>query len=320
MKKILILTAVLSAFAFQSCHREGFPSGEMTSEQLKSNPASAEYMTLGNYAMFKEPIAYLSEDEDWPLGKNTYMRQFFFMTEFRGDNISLSYITPDELAKSVTYTDTPELINLSHFWFVSYRIIFGANAVIESLSEGVSNELDHMKGENYFLRAVSHLNLVTMYANPYSHGANNPGVIIRTSTDTSVTERATVGKVYEQIEADLLEAIRLMGKSSAPRMGNNKGFASKAAAQGVLSRVLLHMGRDADVITLVDEMLAGAAPSSKLHADIAAYYPNTLTSAETLWAIGMTLADVGSDAGAKIASMYFTDEKGRGWIAYGRSG
>ncbi len=320
MKKILILIAVMSAFAFQSCHREGFPSGEMTSEQLKSNPASAEYMTLGNYAMFKEPMAYFGEEKDWPEMKNTYIRHYFFMTEFRGDNIALCYLTSDNLTQAVTYSDGADLDRMKnniYMWWVAYRIIYGANAVIESLTEGVSNEFDHIIGENYFLRAICHLHLVNLYAKPYSHGVNNPGVVIRKSTDTSVTERATVGMVYEQIEADLKEAIRLMGKSSAPRE-SSKAFASKAAAQGLLSRVYLYMGRNEEVITLVDEMLGGAAASTKLTTKLGAYFASTLNATETLWAVGQTANDLGDTPTSKIAAMYYKDENGIGYgeIAY----
>jgi hypothetical protein len=311
MKKILIIAAVISAFALSSCHREGFPSGEMTSEQLKLNPASAEYMTLGNYAMYKQPMAYGSEQKEWPTVKNTFLRHYLFMTEFRGDNFALCYPTIDELTYAVTYSDSPGLINLSYVWWAGYRIIYGTNAVIESLQEGTSTTNDHMLGENYFLRAIAHLHLVTLYATPYSHGADKPGIVIRNSTDTSVTERATVGKVYEQIVKDLEEAIRLMGKSSAPRVAS-KGFASKAAAQGLLSRVYLHMGRNDEVIKLVTEdMLAGATPASKLHTDIVNYYPNTLTSVETLWAVALRSQDI-VDQGAMPASMYYKSN-GQGW-------
>lgn len=298
---------------FQACHREGYPSGEMTSEQLKQNPAAAEYMTLGNYSLFKEPTAYMGEQAEWPEKKNTYIRHYFFMTEFRGDNTALCYLTTDDLAQAVTYSDTPALRNNSYMWWIAYNIIYGTNAVIESMAEGTSNVYDHIIGENYFLRAICHFHLVNLFAKPYVQGENNPGVVIRTSTDTSVTVRATVGQVYQQVESDLLAAIRLMGKSSAPRMGNNKGFASKAAAQGLLSRVYLYMGRDDEVITLVDEMLGGAEASAKLGTDITTYYANTLTSEETLWAVGHTANDLGDTPTSKIASMYYTDENGVGW-------
>ncbi len=314
MKKILILIiAVVSASVFQACNREGYPSGEMTSEQLKQNPAAAEYMTLGNYSMFKEPLAYYGDDPNYPEQKNTYIRHYFFMTEFRGDNTALCYLTTDDLRHAVTYDDTPGLRNNSYMWWIAYHIIYGANAVIESLEEGTSNDFDHMLGENYFLRAICHLHLVNLFAKPYSQGENNPGVIIRNSTDTSVTERATVGQVYTQISNDLKKAIELMGKSATPRKGNDKGFVSKAAAQGLLSRVYLYMGLNSEVIKLVTEDMGVADASSVLATDISGYFPKTLSSPETLWAVGHTSIDLGNTPTSKIASMYYTDDGGVGW-------
>ncbi len=315
MKKILFLAAALLAIAalIGACTRDGVPSGEMTSAQLKQNPGAAQYMTLGNYSLFKTPMAYMGEEKDWPEAKNTYIRHFFPMSEFRGDNIAFCYGTVDEVFPALTYRDTELQRNNTYLWWVAYRIIYGANSVIESLQEGQSSAFDHLLGENYFLRAICHLHLVTLYAKPYSHGEGNPGVIIRKTTDTSTSERATVGAVYDQIVLDLQKAITLMSAGTSPLKGSAKAFASKAAAQGLLSRVYLHMGRNQDVIDLVDEMLAGAAPSTKLHNDPGTYYANALNSVETLWAIGQTPNDVGSTPTAKIAALYYKDEAGTGW-------
>lgn len=91
----------------------------------------------------------------------------------------------------------------------------------------------------------------------------------------------------------------------------NAGFASKAAAQGLLSRVYLYMGMNQEVIDLVDEMLAGATPESKLEsfATFPGYFANALTSRETLWAIAHTSLE--SQGQSSIASMYLND--GMGW-------
>ena len=119
---------------------------------------------------------------------------------------------------------------------------------------------------------------------------------------------ATVGQVYDQIESDLLNAIRLMSNGS--RRGN-AGYASKQAAQGLLSRVYLYMEKNQEVIDLVDEMLGGATPASKLEstASFPNYFANALTSNETLWAVAHTALETKGQS--SIASMYLND--GMGW-------
>ena len=159
------------------------------------------------------------------------------MSEYPSDNICLSGRTTDPLYEATCYQTNPTLANVTTLWWVGYKIIFGANSAIEAIKDGADKQSDYIKGENYFLRAICHLNLVTLYAKPYSLGRSNPGIVLRNSTDNSITKRATVGEVYDQIVSDLIEAIRLMGNGGTAR--GNAGYASKAAAQGLLSRVYL---------------------------------------------------------------------------------
>ena len=304
MKNILIFIA--AALAAVSCSLDYFPSDAMSSSQIKQDPGSAVYATDGNYSMFKDNLDY----NGTVMSGNSYMRHYFLMTELRGDNVCLSGRTEDPLYQALCYNDDSNLYNLTYMWYIAYKIIYGANTMIESIPEG-DPENDHLKGENYFLRALCHLDLCTMFAQPYALGRDNPGVVLRKSTDCSVTERATVGAVYDQIVADLKEAIRLMGNGT--KRGNN-GYASKEAAQGLLTRVYLHMGMDQECINLVNEMLAGATPESKLDPDYANLFAKSLTSSEVLWCIGCIANDV-TEQRSLLGSMYYSPDSpgSTGW-------
>ena len=193
-----------AAAALVSCELDFYRSDTMTSSMLKENPGAAVYTTDGNYSMFKDRIDYSNSRSG-----NEYPRLVLLMSELRGDNVALSGRTTDPLYQNMTYTDDPTLADLSYFWYNSYKIIYGANSNIESMVKGESVATDHLIGENYFMRAFCHLQLLNLYATPYTRGADKPGVVLRTSTDCSVTTRATVGEVYEQIVADLLAAANL---------------------------------------------------------------------------------------------------------------
>ncbi len=304
MKKIFLTTLIAGACVLASCDLDFFPNDKITDEGLKNDPSGVVYATNGNYAMFKDQLAYRGTSYTG----NTYVRHYFQMSEFIGDNVCLAGRTSDPLYEALTYKRTAELRNITYLWWCGYKIINGANSVIESVADGVSNETDHIKGENYFLRALTNLHLSTLWSKPYVLGRENPGIILRTSVKTDVTERSTVGAVYDQIVSDLENAVRLMSNYS--RRGN-AGYVSKEAAQGLLSRVYLYMGRNQDVIKLVGDMLAGADPASKLEpgATYPNYFANALESVETLWAVGHTTNE--SRGASSLASMYLSD--GVGW-------
>lgn len=306
MNKINFIFFLGLLLTFTSCDLDYFPSDAMTPDQLKSDPGGALYATDGNYAMFKDRLAYRGESSGY--SGNSYVRHFFQMSEFPSDNITLAGRTSDPLYEATSYKRDATLRNVTYMWWVAYRIINGANSVIESVQDGASVESDHLKGENYFLRAIAHLNLSTLYSRPYSHGRDNLGVVLRTSTAATETTRATVGEVYDQIESDLLDAIRLM--ESGSRRGN-AGYVSKTAAQGLLSRVYLYMEKNDKVVEIVNAMLAGADPISKLEPtdSYPEYFANALNSQETLWAVAHTAIE--SRGTSSIASMYLSD--GAGW-------
>ncbi len=296
--------AVAGALGLAACDLNYYPNDSMTSDQMAGNPSSTEYSTDGNYSMFKDVLEYKGTE----YSGSTYVRYFFQMSEFRGDNVCLANKTEDPLYNEICYNDLETDLPTSYFWWCAYHIIYGANAVIETQPEGASDEGDRMLGENYFLRAICHLHLSMLYSRPYVFGRDNMGVVLRTSTDTPTTERSTVGAVYDQIRDDLIKAASLLkGKE---RRGD-AGYVSYDTALGLLSRVYLYRGEDSEVIRIVDEMLGGASADSKLDPDFAHYFENALTSSETLWAVAHE--DYEDRGRESIGSMYYTpDQRGVG--------
>lgn len=304
MKKILLIVS-LAAVGLASCTlEEHFRTDTMTSAQLKSDPAAAVYTTDGNYALFKDQLEYKGNYA----GGNSYVRHFFQMAEFRGDNAVLSGSTTDPLYNEFCYTDNGTQKNIQHLWWCAYKIIYGANSNIEALDENASAEAKHLKGENYFMRAICHFHLVNIFAKPLSCGENNPGVVLRTSTDCSVTERATVGQVYAQVVEDLKEAARLM--KDGKRRGD-AGYISYETAMGLLSRVYLYMGENQLVVETINEMLTGDPNqkgdiASKLDGNLANMFMNACDSKEVLWCIAHTPTETPGKSG--MASMYYSND------------
>ena len=293
--KLLYITVVLGMIlGFASCNLDYFPSDELNASALLSDESSAQYIVDGCYAMLKEEYEYIEY-----ASSNTYVRHYMQMAEFPADNTSLSGRTTDPLYQATCYKMTDNLKNIGLFWWIGYKVIFTANTVLEGFSEGKTAECDQLLGEAYFLRAMCHFQMATIFAKPYSHGRDNMGIVLRTSTNTEKTERATVGEVYDQVVADLTKAASLMKK---PR--GNAGYATRDAALGLLSRVYLYMEENQKVIDVIGEM-----GSPYLDPNYATYFPRALDSKESLFCVAHTsLEDRGQ---ASIGSMFNGD--GGGW-------
>lgn len=302
--KLTYLTVALGlVLGFSSCDLNYYPSDEQSSEVIMKEASSA--VMDGCYALMKDEVEYLG----WPSG-NTYCRHYFQMAEFPADNTCVSGKSTDPLFQAATYTMTDNLQNVGTLWMLAYKIIYMANSVIEGLDESNADN-QQIIGEAYFVRALIHHNLVTLFALPYSYGTSNKGIPLRTSSISEETTRNSVGEVYDQIVEDLNKAASLM--SSEPRVKGNHGYPTKEAALGLLSRVYLFMGRYTDCINTVNEMMGGSATSTALDAKLdhnfASYFANAKTSSETLFCIAHeTTEDRGQSS---IGSMY--NAEGGGW-------
>lgn len=112
---------------------------------------------------------------------------------------------------SVLYTPG----STSPLWSTAYYVISAANNVINAIEAedasyvATEQELNNLKAECLFLRAFSHFDLVRTYAMPYNFTADHShdGVpYVYVSDSEAKPARETVGKVYENIIADLLKA------------------------------------------------------------------------------------------------------------------
>lgn len=189
-------------------------------------------------------------------------------------------VGPEVLADNMDLTTTNtnrfvnELLNASGAHLTryggSYAAINEANLVIANIDahEEVQSVKDRIEGEARFLRALNYFDLVKIYGympgrEPTSGGGAGftDGVILRLTPTTDQSEaddraRATHVEIYEQIEADLLEAIALLEGQPLP-----KWRASHAAAQALLARVYLYWSRwDAAAQMATDALASSPAP------------------------------------------------------------
>lgn len=297
--KLTYITVVIGLMlGFSSCDLNYYPSDEQSSDVLIEE--SSTTIMDGCYSLLKDEIEYLG----WPSG-NSYCRHWFQLAEFPADNICLSGKSTDPLFQATTYTMTDNLQNVGSLWMIGYKIIYMTNTLIETLDEK-NAENKQILGEAYFMRALMHHNLVTLFAKPYHPDErNNIGIPLQTATVSGTVTRASVGEVYDQIVEDLKKASELMAETSR----GNTGYPCKNTALGLLSRVYLYMEKYSDCISTVDKMLNGAAPSTKLDPDLASYFANAKSSSETLFCIAHEVTD---DRGqSSIGSMY--NGEGGGW-------
>lgn len=137
------------------------------------------------------------------------------------------------------------------YWLDMYRAISAANHAIEAVDDnnfGVKGQ--QYKGEALICRAYAHHMLVTLFSKAYQIGGDNSsyGIPYLSTPEKNAFQnydRGTVASVYENIEKDLIEGMRLIKGVS---FKSSKFHFNEQAINAFAARFYLFKGEYAKVI------------------------------------------------------------------------
>lgn len=230
MKKITstILLSLSITGAFTSCDIDRFPNNYMATDQVADNQEVLfDNMLNGMYAQLK-----------------TWSDPMHRLGEYAGDNMMIRGASTDAFYEFITYSRTPDNYRLQNFWDYGYKAIAQASNIINMAKETDDPEIKSKLGECYYVRGMMYFYLCRAFGRPYYQAPDkNLGVPIVNGTPSeeeisnlSLPDRSTVKDTYQQAINDLRTAESLITTSF-----KSADYASKEAAQAMLSRVYLYM-------------------------------------------------------------------------------
>lgn len=292
IKKFIIVTAFL--IVVSACQKDLQPYDSKSDQTALTTLTGLQMATYGTYS--KEV------NLNW-----TYT----ILSEFPSDNCALASSSTNDMLQSYNYQHFPNMGNPTSFWQDLYSMIFCANAIIGKINDGESAVLDQLKGENLYLRAMSHFNLVRVFGRPYPQGSGeNPGIPIKDNIINDLPARSTVKQVYDFVINDLLKATTLMTVSKDSR------FASKEVAYALLSRVYLYKEDNANAVLYATKVINSGRYQLVATENYKTYfiyvYPES--NPETIFAIRLIPANSGA-LGSLVGMMFYNDPVTRatGW-------
>lgn len=290
-QSILALALILSVSA---CKKDLIiqPYSGIVNENVGNTLEGLQAANVGTYNYIKDPY---------------YVRNYHIFTEYASHNVSLSGTTTDPLFYAYNYQHQKNQANASNFWRKAYQAVYGTNVVIEKVAESQDAIRNQLLGENYFLRAMIHFDLVKVFGRPYTDdNGESLGVMIKTNTDVNeLPARSKVKEVYALVISDLLKSIKLMNSSK------NNNYASKEVAMALLSRVYLYMGNYKDAYDYADQVIKTNRYTLSSTSDYPKYFSKSPEeNAETIFAVKHVLTDDRLDDA--IGSMYWGGDLGYG--------
>ena len=235
MKKIAIYSLAALSLGLASCD-------DFLTEEPKTSQSNE--LTLVDYTGLNKATAGAYA----PLYANSwYGAGFVLSSELRGGNARRATLKSSG-RYTTEYSWNYNESATSGLWYDAYYVISAANNIINNLEgkeseEATTQDLNNLKAECLFLRAISYFDMLRTYAQPYIHAPNSLGVPVVLVSEVGTPARNTVAEGFNQVVADLTEAESIIADDYV-RSGVTDTYATvrKEVIQALLSRVYLYMG------------------------------------------------------------------------------
>lgn len=282
------LISMMAVFLFLlSCDDLDYkPIDQLDQDRVLNDVDLLQNVTYGTYSRLKE---------------RNYLRYCRYAKELMSDDVILVKTTGDHLMQTYNYGHTVNSNVSRHVWTIGYHAIFSANQVIEAIDENTQDpSLRQLLGENLFLRALIHHDLVRVFGRPYTNGdpSANLGIMIRDNADTEdIPPRSTVKECYDFIVSDLLKSIEYLNEPKSSI------FASREVAQALLARIYLYMENNEKALEYADKVISSGRYQLLGTEDYKKYFtifPEQ--NAETIFAIKLLPSE--NQGKASVGSMF----------------
>lgn len=243
--KIAGLALVISSLLMLNSCNKFLEKPPSKTSSLEVTTTDQLYALLGNYSNFyKESNRFaIYGSDDNGINKELY--------DARPATFSLNIIQTSLWDIENLPTDNTTLT----YWGEEYKKIFMANEVLDNLDRvtGSKEDKDNLRAEAHFIRAYSYFNLANTYCLPYTEANKNAqGLPIKSSVSFEESaNRAPLSKVYELIESDLQEALKIKEKlvqNGVPVIWHS----STAAVNAFAARYYLQMNNYTEALKYAD--------------------------------------------------------------------
>jgi hypothetical protein len=300
--KIAIAASVI--LTASACRKTFFPSDKADDIDLLATIEGKRTATLGNYATLKSL---------------NYENNYHWLAELPSDEVAQGQNSSSDVTNLYKYTHLVNSANATAYFQQAYYIASATNKIIKLIPDGSSADLLQIKGENLFIRAMLHFNLVRIFGRPYAQNpTTNAGVPILSETvsetDAAIIKRSTVVQVYDFVIADLLKAAQLITDDK-----KSNSFATKLAAYALLSRVYLYMDNNAKSIEYANLVISSNKYKLMQDAAYQTYFRgDPEKNTENIFAIKHTKTE-NYDYSA-IGSLYYSGDANGNALGQGESG
>jgi hypothetical protein len=226
IKHILFVTAIATLASCKKDYLETEPTDAVSTATVFASTKSAKLAVNGLAKMMTSQ--YLGSQ-----GFNGEGTIKMYYGNYPGNHFSVN-LSGWAVIINGTYNEFTSSVYCYYPWYYYYKIIGNANSIILHVDAATGSEAEKafIKAQALTYRAYSFLMLAQLYGNRWddSHGGSTPGLVLRLDESTGDIARSTLQETYNQIYADLDQAIALYKSSGLSRSTNFEMNANVAYA------------------------------------------------------------------------------------------
>jgi len=232
----LVLCALCMFSSCQKFAEVPAPQNQILSDAVFSSDATANSAVVGLYVQLMRPHMYFANS-----GLSVYPALSADELDNTAPNEDLDPVRTNDISPNQAGI-------LTWLWNPGFQAIYQCNALLEGFSKpnGLTPSVQQqLRGEALFVRAFSYFYLVNLFGD----------LPLPLSTDyraNALLPRMPVASIYEQIIADLETAVEDL---PVQQINSTRTRPNKWAAQSLLARVYLYLGRWEDAVTAASSII-----------------------------------------------------------------
>lgn len=188
---------------------------------------------------------------------STYNGRIQHLGELMSDNLA---VPNNHVDYTQVYNHNTSIFNgtIATTYQDPYIGVFRANLILEQLEAndfGFSTaELDKIKGECYFLRAINHFDVLRLWGQPWGYTSDNShlGIVYKTSSEVEDAVRISVSEVYSKMITDVERAVNLLPT-------DNDIYATSYSAMGLLANIYFQQGKYTEAAQVASDVINSGA-------------------------------------------------------------
>ena len=282
MKKITYIFCLFTLlFGSVSCDNflDITPDGQVDRDKLLSTPEGIEDALYGCYSQLRNSSLYGQELS-------------FSTMDILAQYMNCKGNSAVEALGNYEYQNTDVKDVFERIWVEMYKNISNVNSVINAPLIQKANEFPYniYRGEALALRAFMHFDLMRIYAEQITLNPDAKGIPYATTFSLITPDFEKLGKNYDHVLADLLEAEELLKDENnytdaTPFMKDRQIHLNHSAVQALLARVYLTMGNKEKAaeyaLKVIEESGYGLTEKTEVQGDLA----GILSKKETLFGV-----------------------------------